>query len=325
MRRNVYPTGKPENHSIPTEAIQHTIDTIRKENNLDLHSFLLLRGGTLLWEEYFRPNETDYLHVQYSVSKSFASTAIGLAQDEGLLSVEDKLSSFFPEHASLFETDYKKEINLHHLLIMGAGYENTEQQIFGQYSLVGDLTKAALEVSVIHKPGEKFDYYSLGSYLFTSAFSKVVPEGVHSYLQRKLFKQLDINASVWNVDSVGIPFGGFGLYLTAYDMTKLGQLYLQEGMWQGQQLLSKSFVKTATSKHICNNTPEKKEDNINWKSGYGYQFWRNSFGGFRGDGMKGQFIVVLPEQELVIVMTGNYDEMYIPLTSIEKNLLPYVR
>jgi CubicO group peptidase (beta-lactamase class C family) len=323
MRKNIYPTGKPEDYSVSTEAIQQTIDFIRKENNLELHSFLLLRRGTLLWEEYFRPDEANSLHVQYSVSKSFAATAIGLTQDEGLLYVEDKLSSFFPEHAHLFESDDKKELNLHHLLIMGSGYKNTEQELFSQYSLVGDLTKAALDVPLIHKPGEVFDYNSLGSYLFTSAFSKVVPEGIHSYLKRKLFKQLDINTSVWNVDSMGIPFGGFGLYLTAYDMTKLGQLYLQEGNWQGQQLLSKSFVKTATSKQIsnCNQDDDK---NINWRSGYGYQFWRNSFGGYRGDGMKGQFIVVLPEQELVVVMTGNYDEMDIPLISIENNLLPHV-
>jgi CubicO group peptidase (beta-lactamase class C family) len=323
MRKNIYPTGKPEDYSVSTDAIQQTIDFIRKGKNLELHSFLLLRRGTLLWEEYFRPNEANYLHVQYSVSKSFAATAIGLAQDEGLLNVEDKLSSFFPEHANLFESDDKKELNLHHLLIMGSGYENTEQEVFSKNSLVGDLTKAALEVPLIHKPGEVFDYYSLGSYLFTSAFSQVVPEGIHSYLQRKLFKQLDINASVWNVDSMGIPFGGFGLFLTAYDMTKLGQLYLREGNWQGQQLLSKSFIKTATSKQIsnCNQDADK---NINWRSGYGYQFWINSFGGYRGDGMKGQFIVVLPEQELVIVMTGNYDEMDVPLISIENNLLPNV-
>ena len=324
MRKNIYPIRKPEEYGLSSETIRHTIDYIRIENKLELHSFLLLREGNLLWEEYFRENEIGNLHVQYSVSKSFAATAIGLAQDEGLLSVEDKLYTFFPHYADLFQTEFKKDITLHHLLMMGSGYENRDWEIFTEYSTVGDLTKATLEVPVIHKPGEKFSYYTLGTYLLSSAFSQVYPEGIHAYLKRKLFKQLDINTSVWNVDSVCIPIGGIGLYLTAYDMTKLGQLYLQEGSWQGQQLLSKSFVKTAASKQICNNDKERTDENPNWKSGYGYQFWMNEFGGFRGDGMKGQYVVVLPEQKLVVVMTGNFDQMDIPLNSIKKILLPHV-
>lgn len=322
MRKNIYPTGSPKEYGVSPDAIKHTIDVIREENKLDLHSFLLLRKETLLCEEYFRENEATNLHVQYSVSKSFVTTAIGLAQDEGLLNVDDKLSTFFPQYSELFESEFKKELTLHHLLIMGSGYENREHEIFPAYSLVGDLTKAALQLPIIHKPGSTFNYYSLGTYLLSSAFSQICPEGIHSYLNRKLFKQLNITSSIWNVDSMGIPFGGFGIYLTAYDMTKLGQLYLQEGSWQGQQLLSKSFVKTATSKHICNANEERKNENPNWKSGYGYQFWMGSFGGYRADGMKGQYIVVLPDQELVIVMTGNFDQMDIPLNSIEENLLP---
>ena len=327
MRKSVYPTAKPEDYSIPTDAIRQTIEYIRERNGLELHSFLLLRKGALLWEEYFRPHEADRLHVLHSVSKSFMATAIGLAQDQGLLSIEDKLYTFFPQHKALFDTELKKEITLRHLLMMGAGFENREWEIFfGNLNLIaGDLTEAALEVPVIHKPGEKFEYYSLGSYLLSSAFSQVCPEGIHSYLKRKLFAPMNISSSHWNVDSIGIPFGGFGMYLTAYDMTKLGQLYLQNGNWEGQQLLSKTFIQEASSKQIDNAKGDGTDENPHSAAGYGYQFWRNDFGGFRADGMKGQYIIVLPEQELVIVMTSNLEPMQIPMDVIKTQLLPHVR
>jgi len=326
MTRPIYPTAKPEDFSIPTDAIRQTISDIREKNGLDLHSFLLLRKGTLLWEEYFRPEEKERLHVLYSVSKSFMATAIGMATDEGLLSLDDPLWKFFPQYEALFDSDWKREINFHHLLIMGAGYENTEMEIFQKHVLLGDLTKAALEVPVIHKPGAHFDYYSLGSYLLSSAFHQICPEGIHSYLQRKLFGPLEITSSVWNVDKDAIPMGGFGLYLKAYDMTKLGQLYLQKGVWKGQQLLSKSFVETATSKLIDNASDETREnpDRHNWGSGYGYQFWQNAFGGYRGDGMMGQYVIVLPEQETVIVMTSDLENMAVPMDAVENHLLPNI-
>ena len=322
MRVNVYPTAKPEDFLVSSDAIKETISDIRKKNGLDLHSFLLLRKGTLLWEEYFRPNEKDHLHVLFSVTKSFMSTAIGMAQDQGLLSIDDKVSKYFPEYADLFDSTYKKELTLKHLLMMGIILEHDEGEIFKDNILAGDLAKATLESPLAYMPGEKFSYCSLASHLLSCAFNKVCPEGLHDYLKRKLFAPMNITRSQWNVDSRSIDLGGFGLYLSAYDMTKLGQLYLQEGMWEGQQLLSKSYAKEATS-YIIDNQVDKSEDRHFWSSGYGYQFWQNTntLGGYRADGMRGQFIIVLPEQEVVIVMTADLEEMHIPMDAVRDHLL----
>jgi len=325
MRKNVYPTAKPEDFSISSEAIKQTISEIREKNNMDLHSFLLLRKGTLLWEEYFRPDEVNKLHVLFSVTKSFMSTAIGMAQDQGLLSIDDKLSKYFPEYADLFDSTYKKELTLKHLLMMGIKLEHDESEIFNNHVLAGDLAKGTLESPLVCMPGEKFQYSSLASHLLSCAFNKIYPDGLHAYLKRKLFAPMNITRSQWNVDSKSIDMGGFGLYLTAYDMTKLGQLYLQEGMWEGQQLLSKSYAKEATS-YVIDNLIDDSEERHFWASGYGYQFWQNtkSFGGFRADGMRGQFIIVLPDQEVVIVMTSDLEEMHIPMDAVRDHLLPNI-
>ena len=320
MFMNKYPTARPEALSVSTEAIQQTIRDIRETNGLDLHSFLLLRKGTMLWEEYFHEGLKGCRHVLHSISKSFTSTAIGLAQDEGLLSVEDKLYDFFPEHKALCDSDYKRELTLRHLLTMSSGFQNHERELMFCL-LEGNLTPAALSQPIIHKPGTVFDYYTVGTFLLSAAFSKACPEGIHSYLRRKLFDPMGFESSQWNVDNDGIPLGGTGLFLTSYDMTRLGQLYLQKGVWRGRQLLSGAYVEAAGAKQIDNS----HAGGVDWTSGYGYHFWHNSFGGYRADGMKGQYIIILPKKELVIVMTANLDNMEIPLRAVANYLLPSVQ
>jgi len=315
MSHDLYPTARPEDFAVAPDAIRRTVHEIRQVRHLELHSFLLLRKGVLLWEEYFREGEKNRLHVMHSVSKSFTSAAIGLAQAEGLLSIEDKLYDFFPAHAGLCDSDYKRELTLRHLLMMGSGFENREEELFNADA---DPVKAALSMPVLHKPGTVFDYYTFGTYLLSVVFSKVNPEGVHAYLRKKLFEPMGFGASHWNVDDSCVPWGGFGLYLTAYDMTRLGQLCLQNGAWGGQQLLPGAYIHDATAKQI-GNFSEGRQD---WSAGYGYQFWRNAMGGYRADGMHGQYIIVLPEQQSVIVMTSHLQDMQVPLAAIGTHLLP---
>lgn len=318
MRKTAYPVARPEDVSVSSDAIRQTIRDIRETNQLDLHSFLMLRKGSLIWEEYFHDGEKDRLHVLHSVSKSFTSTAIGIAQAQGLLSLDDKLYDFFPQHKTLCDSDYKREITLRHMLMMGSGFQNEEETLFDKT----DLVEAALSQPVVHKPGTVFDYYTLGSHLISAAFQTVYPAGLHAYLRDKLFAPMGFGESKWNIDDKGIVMGGFGLYLTACDLTRLGQLYLQEGMWQGQQLLTKAYVQEATSKQISNDN--HPSGNVDWMAGYGYQFWRNSFGGFRADGMHGQYIIVLPGKQAVVVMTSYLENMQIPLTAVANHLLPAI-
>jgi len=329
MRKDPFGVAKPEELGVKSEAIKSVIRDIREENKLDLHSFLMLRNGKLIWEEYFRKNEADALHVLFSVTKSFTSTAIGMVQEEGLLSIDDSIQSFFPEYKDVINEKNNTPVTLRHLLMMGSGYKNDE----GSMHLACNAVKTGLGQPLIHEPGTAFDYYTLGSHLLSGAFSKVKPEGMHKYLRKNLFDPMGFGESHWNVDfwNVNIPLGGWGLYLSAYDMARLGQLYLQNGVWQGKQLVPSAYVKEATSKQIDNSSRVDVTENDqwwverpDWAAGYGYQFWQNSFGGFRADGMMGQYVVVLPELDVVIVMTSCHDEMEIPMIAIKNHLLPEV-
>ncbi len=321
MRKNAYPIVKPEDVSVSSDAICSTIADIREKHGLELHSFLMLRRGSLVWEEYFRDGEVERLHDVFSVSKSFTSTAIGLAQSQGLLSLDDKLYDFFPEHAGLCDSEANRMITLRHLLTMSSGFENNESKIFSNL-IAGDLLTFALSQPVIHEPGTVFNYYTLGTYLLSAAFSRIRPEGIHEYLKDNLFKMMGFGRSHWNICNQGVPFGGFGFHLTAYDLTRLGQLYLQEGVWEGQQLLPKSYVREATAKHIDQNYPVGVQD---WNVGYGYHFWHNVMGGYRAAGHTGQYIIVLPEKETVIVMTSHLEDMLIPTAAIATHLLPEIK
>jgi CubicO group peptidase (beta-lactamase class C family) len=298
MRKDTIPQALPEEQAVSSNAIKQTIQTIREVNKQELHSFIMLRNGALIWEEYFREGEAGRLHLLASVSKSFASTAIGLAQAQGMLSIDDKLYDYFPDYEIPADGKYNDEVTLRHLLMMGSGFENKEGEMFREHNLI----KAALSQPVINKPGEVFDYYTLGTYLLSAVFSRACPEGMHSYLCRKLFGPMGFDASQWNTDSFNIPMGGFGLYLTAYDLARFGQLYLQGGVWEGQQLVPEDYINEASAKQISN--ANHASGNPDWMAGYGYQFWRNSFGGYRADGMYGQYGIILPDKEAVIAVNA---------------------
>jgi CubicO group peptidase (beta-lactamase class C family) len=318
MTTNPFPTSTPEELSVSSEAIRQVIRTIRETHHLDLHSFLMLRHGTLIWEEYFRKGEADRIHVLHSVSKSFTSFALGMAQTQGLLSITDKLYDFFPQCAASCDSDFKRQVTLADLLMMGSGFENHEDVIFTGPGADTAMIEQALAQPIIHQPGTTFNYYTLGTYLLSAAFSQVCPMGVHRYLRQHLFTPMGFGRSQWNTDDNDIPMGGFGLNLSTVDMARFGQLCLQGGVWQGQQLVPAAFVTQATSKQISN------DDNggPDWSSGYGFQFWRNSFGGYRADGMNGQYIIVLPKYDAVIVMTSHLNDMGVPLNAIASTLLP---
>jgi len=327
MRKEAFKTSKPEEQGVKTEAIKSAINEIRVKNNLDLHSFLMLRNGKLIWEEYFRENEKDTLHVLFSVTKSFMSSAMGMAQEQGLLSLDDTIMSYFPEHQDVINDTNNKDVTLRHLLMMASGYKNDEANML----MVYDAVKAALAQPIIHEPGTVFDYYTLGSHLLSAAFNKVYPKGMHEYLRKNMLDPMGFGVSNWNVDFMNVTLGGYGLYLTSYDMARFGQLYLQEGVWEGKQIVPKSYAKEATSKLIANDDPiENDNDEItaperpDWRAGYGLQFWQNSFCGYRADGMMGQFIIVLPELDSVIVMTSCLNEMQVVMTAIKDHLLPGV-
>ncbi len=293
--------------SINNQAITSYVDFLRKENNLDIHSFMMIKDDQTIWEEYYRPYEKETPHVMYSVSKSFTSTAIGLAVDKGMLSVEDSVYSFFPEYKDLCDSEYKRALKVKHLLSMSTGFTSDESKIFSEY----DFVRTILSNPIEHEPGTVFNYFTAGTYMLAAIFKKVMGVNVHDYLKQGLFKSMDINDTQWLSCPKEITYGGFGLYIKTSDMIKLGCLYLNKGVYKGERLLSESWVDEATRKQVDNDGPDKQ---IDWTQGYGYQFWRCCFDAFRADGMNGQYIIVKPDMNLVAAITSNIQDMQIPLT-----------
>lgn len=319
MRNTDYrlPRSTPESQGISSAALLSFLDTIERDK-LELHSLMVVRHGHVVAEGWWNPYGADLPHMLFSLSKSFTSTAVGLAVQEGLLSVDDKVVSFFPEVAPANPPANLAEMRVRHLLCMGTGHaEDTTERITKQEDK--NWVKGFLGTTVEHPPGTHFVYNSGASYMLSAIVQKVTGQKLLDYLQPRLFRPLGIEGATWEMCPEGINTGGWGLSLRTEDIANFGQLYLQKGQWRGERILSEAWVDEATSSQISNGDGE----NIDWKQGYGYQFWRCQLRDiYRGDGAFGQYCIVMPEQDAVIAITSAVGNMQDVLNIVWERLLP---
>ena len=271
---------------------------IDRAEAVGMHSFMLLRHGKVLTEGWWKPYAPQYPHMLYSLSKSFTSTAIGFAVQEGLITVEDRVMDFFPEYLPAEPCENMRKMRLKHLLTMSTGHLE-EPRVIG-LNTAEDWCKLFLQSYVPEEPGTRFVYNTAATYMLSAVIQKVTGQTTYEYLQPRLFEPLGISGIWWDTCPKGISAGGFGLNVHTEDIAKFGQLYLQKGMWEGKQLLDPAWVETATSKLIDNYGVGQ-----DWRSGYGYQFWQCAReGAFRGDGAGGQLCIVVPQKDLVFACTS---------------------
>jgi CubicO group peptidase (beta-lactamase class C family) len=282
-----------------------------------MHSFMLVRHGHVVAEGWWKPNTASAPHILYSLSKSFTSTAVGLAISEGKMSLDDQVLKYFPEDAPSQPSDNLKAMRVRDLLCMSAGHQ-TETN-FGDAKDIS-WVKAFLSHPVPFKPGTHFLYNTPGSYMLSAMVQKATGQTVLEYLKPRLFEPLGIRSPKWDSSPQGINCGGWGLYLRTEDIAKFGQLYLQKGKWHGKQLIPESWVSAATSRQTSNGSNPESD----WDQGYGYQFWRCRHGAFRGDGMAGQFCIVMPEQDAVVAITADTSDMQAELSIVWDKLLPAI-
>ncbi len=312
-------TSPPEAQGISSEAILDFIHAAEEQVDA-LHSFMLLRHGNVVAQGWWAPYESERPHMLYSLSKSFTSTAIGLAVEEGLLSLDDTVLSYFPDETPEPPSDNLKAMRIRDLLAMNSGHEHdTVNRI--QNAKGKSWVQAYLELPVEFKPGTHFVYNSGASFMLSAILQTVTGKTVLGYLQPRLFEPLGIEHATWESNAQGINFGGWGLKVKTEDIAKLGQLYLQNGMWNGERILTEEWVKAGTSKQTSNGS----NPNSDWEQGYGYQFWRSRHNCYRGDGAFGQYCIVMPEQDAVLAMTGGLGDMQKPLNLVWDILLPAMR
>ncbi|MBI1839696.1 MAG: serine hydrolase [Verrucomicrobia bacterium] len=308
------PRSAPESQGISSSAILDFIQAADREVS-DMNSFMLVRHGAVVAEGWWTPYAAETPHVLYSLSKSFTSTAVGLAVAEGKLSIDDTVLKFFPEEASVAPTNNLRSMRLRDLLCMSAGHQ-TEVRLAETNPV--SWTKLFLAHPVPHKPGAHFLYNTAGTYMQSAIVQKATGMTVLDYLQPRLFQPLGIDHPTWGVSPEGISLGGYGLNIRTEDIAKFGQLFLQKGKWHGKQLVPAVWVEAATSRQTSNGS----NPNGDWDQGYGYQFWRCRHGAYRGDGAFGQFCVVMPDQDAVVAITSGTRDMQAVLNLIWDKLLP---
>jgi CubicO group peptidase (beta-lactamase class C family) len=308
----------PESQGITSAAILQFVEAVESQIH-ELHSFMLLRHGKVIAEGWWSPYKRENPHMLFSVSKSFTSTAVGLAVAEGLVSIDDLVLSFFPEEAPTEANAHLATMRVRHLLSMSTGHaDDTWSCMLDRPD--SNWIKGFLAVPVPHAPGTQFLYNTGATYMLSAIVQKMSGMKLVDYLESRLFEPLGIEKATWEESPQGINSGGIGLSIRTEDLARFGQLYLQKGMWQSRQLLPEAWITEATTFHIANgDSPES-----DWTQGYGYQVWRCRYGAYRGDGVFGQYCIVMPEQNAVLAITGGVDlfDMQQPLNLVWEILLP---
>ncbi len=306
------PRSSPESQGIRSAALLEFVD--EADRTIDsLHSVMVVRHGKVVAEGWWSPYGAESRHELYSLSKSFTSTAVGLAIAEGKLSVDDEVLKFFPDDAPDEPSKNLRSMRVSDLLRMSTGHQSEPR-----LGMDRPWTEGFLAQEVPNKPGTHFLYNTPATYMLSAIVQHATSETVLDYLRPRLFEPLGIEDPTWGTSPQGVSLGGYGLSVRSEDIAKFGQLYLQMGEWDGKQLVPRAWVTAATARQTSNGSNPKSD----WDQGYGYQFWRSRHGTYRGDGAFGQFCIVMPDQDAVVAITSGTGDMQAVLNLVWDKLLP---
>ena len=310
------PRSAPADQQIDPAAVLAFVDAVEADPAIELHSLMVVRHGHVVAEGWWAPHTPERTRLLYSLSKSFTSTALGLALEEGRVGLDDTVVSYFPEFGAEITDRRSRSVTLGHLASMASGHNRDMMQ----EALTGDPqepVRGFLLVAPDVEPGTVFAYSQPCTYTLAAIIQRVTGMRLSEYLRPRLFDPLGIGEVGWLTWPPGREQGFSGLFARTEDVAKLGQLYLQGGRWGEDQLLGERYVEQATSRQI--DTPN--QDNVDWRQGYGFQFWMARHG-YRGDGAFGQFCVVLPAHDAVVAITGGTEAMQGVLDNLWQHLLP---
>ncbi|WP_010586527.1 serine hydrolase [Schlesneria paludicola] len=309
------PRSTPESQGVSSAELLKFVETADQQFD-SLNSIMVVRHGHVVAEGWWAPYHAEARHSLYSLSKSFTSTAIGIAISEGKLGIDDLVLPFFPDDAPKEPSENLKKMRVRDLLRMATGHQT-------EPSRADDVhwVKTFLSHPVAFKPGSHFLYNTPATHMQSAIVQKVSGATLHEYLKPRLFEPLGIENPTWDNSPQGMSIGGYGLNLRTEDIARFGQLYLQKGLWKGKQLVPAEWIAEATSRQTATGSDPVSD----WDHGYGYQFWRGRHGAYRGDGAFGQFCIVLPELDAVIAITSGVKDMQAVLNLVWDKLLPAIK
>lgn len=288
----------PESQGISSDLFAALLRELDASKDTEMHHFMALRHGKVICECNFAPYPKGMWHITHSMCKSITGMAIGMLIEEEKLKLDENIYDIFPDHINAFSKIFRPVITVENLLTMTSGVTFNESGIVSG----NDWLESFLNASVNGKPGTEFQYNSLNTYVLSAIVTKRTGETLTEYLTPRLFGPLGITKYYWETCPKGITKGGWGLFLCAEDMAKLGQLYLQRGKWNGQQLVSEYWIEISTARHL-------KTQNDTY--GYGYQLWMEQRpGSFEYNGMLGQNVIIYPDMDMVLVTNAGNKEMF---------------
>ena len=288
----------PESQGISSDLFAALLRELDASKDTEMHHFMALRHGKVICECNFAPYPKGMWHITHSMCKSITGMAIGMLIEEGKLKLNENIYDIFSDHMNAFSKIFRPVITVENLLTMTSGVTFNESGIVSGNDWLGGF----LNASVNGKPGTEFQYNSLNTYVLSAIVTKRTGETLTEYLTPRLFGPLGITKYYWETCPKGITKGGWGLFLCAEDMAKLGQLYLQRGKWNGQQLVSEYWIEISTARHL-------KTQNDTY--GYGYQLWMEQRpGSFEYNGMLGQNVIIYPDMDMVLVTNAGNKEMF---------------
>lgn len=304
---NTWQTQDPENQNVDTALLDDMITHI-KNNYFGLHSVLIIKNGYLIKEKYFRYYDKDDLHALYSCTKSVTSTLIGIAIDQGILQLNDTIMDFFPEKSFEQVDDRKKSITVESLLEMRAGLAWDESSIpytnsrndYVQLLRSKDWIKYLLDRPMVTEPGTIFVYNSGASHVLSAIIQRVTNMTTLAFAKQYLFTPLNITDIFWETSPHSVVNGGAFLNLKPRDMAKFGFLFLNNGTWDDEVIVSSDWVRQAVYQYKP----------VNEYIEYGFQWWitpsKGGYFAYQARGYQGQWICCIPELDLLVVFTGGF-------------------
>ena len=317
------PRSTPEAQGVHSESVLNFLNAIEGSKH-EFHSFMMMRHGHVIAEGWWSPYRAELNHMLYSLSKSFTSSAVGLARAEGKLTVEDPVISFFPDKLPGEISENLRALKIKHLLTMSVGHP---QDSTPSITKEEDWVRTFLSLPIANPPGTVFLYNSGATYMLSAIVQKVTGEKVIDFLRPRLFGPLGIRGMTWETCPRGVNTGGWGLSVPTEALARFGQMFLQKGSWDRRAVLPASWVEEATSFKIQQPGAdlEKLKQESDWHQGYCYQFWRCRHNAFRGDGAFGQYTIVMPDRDAVIAITSESSSMQGQMNLIWEHLWPGIQ
>ena len=297
-QQQIFPRKTPESQGIVSDHLRYLIQELADSPNTDMHHFMVLRHGNVICEADFAPYRKVIWHITHSMCKSITGMAVGFLVEEGKLELSENIYKIFSDKGSTWVKMFRPEVTVENLLTMTSGVTFNESGIVSG----NDWLESYLNASVAEKPGTKFQYNSLNSYVLSAIITERTGMPMDEYLKSRLFEPLGITDYLWEKCPRGITKGGWGLFMHTEDMAKLGQLYLNKGKWNGKQIIPESWAEASVT---------KKVDSIEGTYGYGYQLWMEERpGSFEYNGMLGQNVLIYPDVDMVIVTNAGNEELF---------------